>query len=76
MDHVKHICNLAGNCDHVGIGTDFDGGLGREQIPEEITTAADLGKLQEAASRAGFTAHDTRKLMSANWLRFLRDNLR
>lgn len=70
MDHVKLICDIAGNADHVGIGTDFDGGLGREQIPEEITTAADLAKLEEVAQRAGLTPADARKLMGGNWLRF------
>lgn len=72
MDHVKHICDIAGDCDHIGIGTDFDGGLGREQIPHEITTAADLSKLAASASRAGFTAPEIRKLMAGNWLRFFR----
>jgi membrane dipeptidase len=75
MDHVKHICDLAGDADHVGIGTDFDGGLGRENIPQEITTAADLHKLEDAANRAGFSDADTGKLMAGNWLRFFRKNL-
>lgn len=75
INHVKHICDLAGDADHVGIGTDFDGGLGREQIPQEITTAGDLGKLADEAGRSGFTAADVRKLMSGNWLRFFRRNL-
>ena len=75
LDHVKHICDLTGSADNVGIGTDFDGGLGREQIPQEITTAADLHLLADAASRAGFSAADTQKLMSANWLAFFRKSL-
>lgn len=75
MNHVKHICDVAGSADHVGIGTDFDGGLGREQIPEEITTAANLGKLAEEAARSGFTDADIRRLMSGNWMRFFRKNL-
>lgn len=75
MRHVRHICEIAGNTDHVGIGTDFDGGLGREQIPEEITTAADLQKVAGEASRHGFTPADQHKLMSGNWLRFFRRSL-
>ena len=27
--HIRHICDLAGNAQHVGLGTDMDGGLGR-----------------------------------------------
>src|SRR6267142_6891604 len=41
VEHVKHMCALAGNADHVGIGTDMDGGIGAEQIPAEIRTSAD-----------------------------------
>jgi len=33
--HIKHICDLTGSADHVAIGTDLDGGLGREQIPKK-----------------------------------------
>lgn len=75
MDHVKRICDLTGSAEHVGIGTDLDGGLGREQIPEEIVTAADLGQLSLAAGRAGFTPGEVRRFMSGNWLRFFRSNL-
>lgn len=75
MAHVRHICDVTGSTDHVGIGTDFDGGLGREQIPQEITTAADLHMVSDTALRSGFTPAETRKLMSGNWLRFFRSNL-
>lgn len=75
IDHMKRVCDIAGNADHVGIGTDFDGGLGREQIPQEIATAADLGKVGEAALAAGFPEADVQKIMFGNWLRFFRANL-
>ncbi len=75
MDHARHICDIAGDCLHVGIGTDMDGGLGREQIPQEITTSADLPRLAEAAQTAGFCDPDIAALMGKNWLAFLRDHL-
>jgi len=75
MSHVKHICEIAGNTDHIGLGTDFDGGLGREEIPEEITTAADLDKVAQEAARHGFTNDEQLKLMAGNWLTFFRKNL-
>ncbi|GIT77973.1 MAG: hypothetical protein Ct9H300mP32_3550 [Verrucomicrobiota bacterium] len=31
VDHIDHVCQLAGNADHAGFGTDLDGGFGREQ---------------------------------------------
>ena len=36
---------LAGNVNHVAIGTDLDGGFGKEQCPSDLDTIADLQKL-------------------------------
>lgn len=33
---IDHICQLAGDAKHVGIGTDFDGGFGLESVPGEV----------------------------------------
>lgn len=69
IDHIKHICDLTGSDRHIGIGTDMDGGLGREQIPEEITTAADLPKLVPALESAGFSNTSVHNILEANWIR-------
>jgi membrane dipeptidase len=68
--HARHICDLAGSTRHVAIGTDMDGGLGLENIPEEIATSGDLPRLSEAFSAGGFTATDIANFLNANWLRF------
>ena len=68
--HVRHICDLTGTVDHVAIGTDMDGGLGRDEIPQEISTSADLPRLANALKNSGFAGDDVNKLMSGNWLRF------
>src|SRR5439155_16402654 len=73
--HLKHICDLAGDAAHAGIGTDMDGGLGREQIPQELTSIADLPKLGEALSAAKFSDHDVRAIMAENWVRFFTQHL-
>jgi membrane dipeptidase len=73
--HVKHVCDLAGDAEHVGIGTDFDGGVGREQIPVELTSAADLPRVAEALAGAGFDDRAVAGVMGRNWLRFFRENL-
>jgi membrane dipeptidase len=73
--HIKHICDLAGDAKHVGIGTDMDGGLGRDQIPRELTTIADLPKVGEALSNANFSDDEVTAIMAGNWLRFFRQNL-
>jgi membrane dipeptidase len=73
--HVRHVCDLAGSAAHVAIGTDMDGGLGREQIPQEITTSADLPRVADALSAAGFGDAEVRGIMGGNWLKFFRQHL-
>jgi len=71
IDHIDHICSLAGNTLHAGIGTDLDGAFGKEQCPYDLDTIADLQKIPALLSRRGYTAMDIENIMHANWLRFL-----
>jgi membrane dipeptidase len=73
IDHIDHICQLAGNALHVGIGSDLDGGYGKEQCPYDIETIADLQKIPSLLSSRGYTTQDIENIMHANWLRFLRN---
>jgi len=73
--HLRHFCGLAGDALHVGLGTDMDGGLGREQIPHEITTSADLPRLADALSSAGFDDAAVGGILGGNWLRFFGERL-
>jgi membrane dipeptidase len=73
--HIRHICDLLGSAQHVALGSDMDGGLGREQIPKEIETIADLHRIGDALSSAGFSDVDVHAIMGENWLRFFRTNL-
>jgi len=72
VDNIDHICQLAGNTNHVGIGTDLDGGFGTEQGPYDVDTIADLQKIPELLSQRGYTAADIEKITSQNYLNFLR----
>ena len=74
-DHVKHLCDLAGDAAHAGLGTDLDGGFGRERCPAEIATIADLPRVADALSSAGFGDEDVAGIMGGNWLRFFRASL-
>lgn len=73
IDHMDHICQIAGNSLHVGIGTDLDGAFGKEQCPYDLETIADLQKLPEMLSARGYKAADIENIMHGNWLRFLRN---
>lgn len=71
IDHLSHICELAGNTNHVGMGTDLDGGFGKEQCPHDLETIADLQKIPDLLSKRGFSEDDIKKICHQNWLNFL-----
>lgn len=71
-DHIDHICQLAGNADHVAIGTDLDGGYGYEQTPNDLHSIADLPKLLGILERRGYTPANLEQIAHGNWLRTLR----
>jgi membrane dipeptidase len=71
IDHIDHICQLAGNTDHIGIGTDLDGAFGKEQCPYDLETITDLQKLIPLLNKRGYNSDDIEKIMYRNWLRFL-----
>jgi membrane dipeptidase len=73
LDHYDHICQLAGNADHVAIGSDLDGGYGKEQSPYDLETIADLNKVRKLLSRRGYSEADIEKILYKNWLRFIRN---
>lgn len=76
LDHLDHICQLAGNTDHVGIGTDLDGGFGREQCPADLDSIADLVCIPELLSRRNYSSAAIGQIMHGNWLRLLRKALK
>jgi membrane dipeptidase len=73
IDHMDHICQLAGNTLHVGMGTDLDGAFGREQSPYDLDTIADLRHMSVLLSNRGFDQNDIANILHGNWLRFLRN---
>jgi membrane dipeptidase len=72
IEHVDHICQIAGNALHVGLGSDLDGGFGREQTPSDLETIADVRRLPELIRERGGSEEDARNFAHGNFLRFLR----
>lgn len=72
LDHLDHVCQLAGNTLHVGIGSDLDGAFGTEQCPYDVETIADLQKIPDLLRKRGFSETDVENVMHGNWLRFLK----
>lgn len=72
VDHYDHICQIAGNINHIAIGSDLDGAYGKEQSPYDLEDIADLQNLKGILSRRGYSSADIEHIFYKNWLRFLR----
>lgn len=70
-DHIDHICQIAGNARHSGLGTDLDGAFGREQTPTDLNTIADLARLPEILAARGYKPADIENIAHGNFLRVL-----
>lgn len=73
-DHLDHVCQLAGDSRHAAIGSDLDGGFGREQSPQDLDTIADLQRLVEILAGRGYREDDVANVMWRNWLGLIRGN--
>ena len=76
VDQIDHICQLAGDAAHVGIGTDFDGGFGLASTPIELDSIADLQKLVPLLEARGYASMDIEAILGLNWLHMLEYELR
>ena len=72
IDHIDHICQLAGTSRHCALGTDLDGGFGRELSPSDLNTITDLQNMVGLLAERGYAQVDIEGIMHGNWLRFLR----
>jgi membrane dipeptidase len=70
VDHIDHICQLAGNAEHAAIGGDTDGQGGVDGLPWGIDTVADYQRVAAELERRGYSQNDIASVMHANWRRF------
>ncbi len=73
--HMDHVCQLAGDSLHSGIGSDFDGGFGVQSVPPEVDTIADLQKVAPLLIKRGYSEADAANILGLNWVRFLEKHL-
>jgi membrane dipeptidase len=66
VDHIDYVVKLAG-VDHVGIGTDFDGGGGVEGCDE----VSEMPNITEELVHRGYSKEDIRKIWGGNIMRVL-----
>jgi membrane dipeptidase len=67
VDHIDHIVRVAG-IDHVGIGTDFDGGGGLNGCYD----ISELGNITLELVRRGYTKEQIQKIWAGNFMRVFR----
>ena len=72
---IDHMCQVTGSADHVGIGSDYDGGLGYNEIPRELDTIRDHYKIGDELLLRGYESKHVEQIMRGNWLRVLREAL-
>ncbi|MCK6578458.1 MAG: membrane dipeptidase [Anaerolineae bacterium] len=75
LDAIDYVCQLTGSAEHVGIGSDLDGGFGVESIPEGLDSVASLWEIGEGLRRRRYSESDIDKILSGNFLRKLRETL-
>jgi membrane dipeptidase len=68
VEHIDHAVRLVG-ADHVGLGSDFDGG----SMPVGMEDCTHLPKITEALLRKGYSESDLRKILGENTVRLLGD---
>jgi len=73
VEHIDHICQLAGNAKHCGLGSDLDGGFGIEQCPMDLDTIADLTKIADLLKDRGYSEEEIDGVMSGNFVRFVKE---
>ena len=71
VEHIDHVCQLAGNANHIGIGSDLDGGYGTEQCPTDVDSIERLQNIAPLLRERGYSPRDIEQIMSRNWINFL-----
>ena len=74
-NHMDHVCQLAGNALHAGIGGDTDGQGGVDGAPFEVDTVADYQKIAPILERRGYSDADVANIMYRNWQRFYEQHM-
>jgi membrane dipeptidase len=70
--HIDHICQVVGDVEHVGLGSDFDGGFGLDKVPLDLDTVADLRLIGDRLSARGYRPGEVEAVLAGNWLSVLR----
>lgn len=70
--HVEHVCQVLGHRRAVGLGSDMDGGITADELPQGIRRPIDLRKIADALGDRGWSDDEVRGFAAGNWLEFWR----
>ena len=70
--HVNHIAAVMGHKRGVGLGSDLDGGITRNEIPAGIDTHEQMGLISDELRTLGWSDEDVRGFAWGNWAKVLR----
>ena len=66
VDHIDHVVQVTGDCDHVGLGSDYDG---TSDTPAGLETIGLVPNITKELVRRGYKPADIRKILGGNFLR-------
>jgi membrane dipeptidase len=66
VDHIDHVVKVTGDCDHIGLGSDFDG---LDETASGLENAGCLPNITRELVRRGYKPEDIRKILGGNFLR-------
>jgi membrane dipeptidase len=67
--HIEHICDVAGDRTHVGMGSDMDGGFTAARLPAGIDRPGDMGRIADALRDKGWGDAEIADFREGNWRR-------
>lgn len=68
VDHIDHVVEVTGDCDHVGLGSDYDG---TSDTPAGLENIGLLPNITKELVKRGYKPEDIRKILGGNFLRVL-----
>ena len=71
VDHIDHMVKVMG-IDHIGIGSDFDGGGGLANIDD----VSEMPNITKELIARGYSEEDIRKIWGGNLMRVMRDAMK
>ena len=67
--HIEHVCQLTGSRNHVGLGSDMDGGFPADRMPAGIDKPSDYRVLADALHARNWSDAEIAGFAAGNWLR-------